>query len=469
MHKHDEAPPLNPWPFLAGDAVLLATAFLIASQAEAPLSGLPLIIIALCVGLGAMLAVIPFVLNHTRRQDVALAERQREIAALAQTTASSAEQISIAAAGLHSLSEHVARALKLGESLPHKMQDKINDFKAQLNEVAVTENEALSQEINTLRTSETERLETALTGVRKVVAELAALETATRKNLRELNDSLAKHSAETLKAANEASSAIMSARDTAEQSLATAQAKALAAFQAAAGSLLAARDGRPTQHTSGPTQPALDTGHSTPPVPAPNIPDTTSARHTQPGLQPTKAANPRTPAADTRPPTPAAHTTTPEPVPAGPAIATAEPPAGAATAPSLVPAKHPGKKPARKPADTSNELDLGIDFQTDQDFSQTSPEESAPALSADGLTRLIVTAYIGIGNRLHVRGEGAGLSWDRGVPLQFVSIGKWRWESSEASGPVKLKLYKNDAQECTSLGTLTLASGHQQEVTASFG
>ena len=85
-----------------------------------------------------------------------------------------------------------------------------------------------------------------------------------------------------------------------------------------------------------------------------------------------------------------------------------------------------------------------------------------------GATRLIATAYIGIGNRLFIRGEGPGLSWEKGVPLQFVSIGKWRWETPDATGPVSFKLYKNDSIECTALGKQNLDSGHQQELTASF-
>ncbi|HXA81121.1 MAG TPA: hypothetical protein VNV14_07610, partial [Opitutaceae bacterium] len=104
------------------------------------------------------------------------------------------------------------------------------------------------------------------------------------------------------------------------------------------------------------------------------------------------------------------------------------------------------------------------------EFSQASPEESVPvtAVSADGATRLLVTAYIGIGNKLFLRGDGPGLSWDEGVPLQFVSIGKWRWETADATKPVHAKLYKNDELVCASLGKFTLDPGQQAEVTAAF-
>jgi hypothetical protein len=93
-------------------------------------------------------------------------------------------------------------------------------------------------------------------------------------------------------------------------------------------------------------------------------------------------------------------------------------------------------------------------------------EESS--ISSDGFTRLLATAYIGIGNKLYVRGDGPGLSWEKGVPLQFVSIGKWRWETPDATAPVTVKLYKNDQQECAALGPVTLEPGRQLEVTADF-
>jgi hypothetical protein len=89
-------------------------------------------------------------------------------------------------------------------------------------------------------------------------------------------------------------------------------------------------------------------------------------------------------------------------------------------------------------------------------------------MTADGATRLLATAYIGIGNRLFIRGEGPGLTWEKGVPLQFVSIGKWRWETTEANAPIAFKLYKNDTVECTALGEQSITPGHLTEVTAAF-
>jgi len=109
-----------------------------------------------------------------------------------------------------------------------------------------------------------------------------------------------------------------------------------------------------------------------------------------------------------------------------------------------------------------------VETEANGEVQEKAEEPPAIQTAADGGTRLNVTAYIGIGNRLFIRGEGGGLSWDHGVPLQFVSIGKWRWEVANPDGPVRFKLYKNDDQECAELGTQTLEPGTEQEIKAAF-
>jgi len=137
------------------------------------------------------------------------------------------------------------------------------------------------------------------------------------------------------------------------------------------------------------------------------------------------------------------------------------------------PAPGPGhrKRGPRKPAPAAEEAPAPSPAEPGPEEPEPAPaagEIPEAAVSADGATRLVVTAYIGIGNRLFIRGDGPGLSWDKGVPLNFVSIGKWRWETNDAIGPVRFRLFKNDAVECTALGELSLEPGAQQEFTASF-
>lgn len=50
---------------------------------------------------------------------------------------------------------------------------------------------------------------------------------------------------------------------------------------------------------------------------------------------------------------------------------------------------------------------------------------------------------VGFGNHLFVRGQGAGLSWERGTPLTCVGPDTWRL-AVEASDRLKFKLLLND-------------------------
>lgn len=50
---------------------------------------------------------------------------------------------------------------------------------------------------------------------------------------------------------------------------------------------------------------------------------------------------------------------------------------------------------------------------------------------------------VGFGNQLFLRGQGAGLSWDRGIPLDCVDSQTWRW-TAPAKEPLTFKLLLND-------------------------
>jgi len=62
-------------------------------------------------------------------------------------------------------------------------------------------------------------------------------------------------------------------------------------------------------------------------------------------------------------------------------------------------------------------------------------------------TTLVATAFIGPSHKLYLRGEGPGLSWSKGVLMNFVEIGKWSWTTTEASGPIRVQVLKNDEEQ----------------------
>ncbi len=59
---------------------------------------------------------------------------------------------------------------------------------------------------------------------------------------------------------------------------------------------------------------------------------------------------------------------------------------------------------------------------------------------------VIAKCMVGIRNRIHARGEGGGLSWEDGIPMELTGIGEYRLELKNVKKPVTLKLMLNDQQ-----------------------
>jgi F0F1-type ATP synthase membrane subunit b/b' len=550
MTNPDSNPKLPLWIFLVFDALLIATAGFVAYSSKKPLSFEAALVISGCIAAGAVIIFIPIVSRFEQAKNETLDERQRSLEALARTLGSAAEQISIAASGLHEIADIAQKNLKHAEQLPHKLQEKIAEFQAQLKDANDTEKEELEKEVAELRASETERIETAATKVSKAVADFAKLEAATQQQLAAAHEALGKLSFG-------AAGAIGKAQAAAEQAFAQARTEAarglgetagqaaktieaaktaaladidakLAAFGAALVEKLARESMKSTAATPAPAatpasaeappaKPEADPAPAAASEPAQPPKRPRKRREESPAPDPLPTDSPvadapvadapvtdtpgpdvATPASEDAAPTPVAEEPPPVSLAQIPEVApiaphTAEPfpgnidlapeAAASASAPADTPVeapvatateapKAPRKRAPKKtePAPEATEADAKADLKLDLDDTPARPaaEMAERVLSSDGATRLLVTAYIGIGNRLFIRGAGPGLSWEKGVPLQFVSIGKWRWETNDASGAVEFKLYKNDDVECSALGAQKLDPGYQQEVTASF-
>jgi len=350
-----DTPPLAKWPFLLGDLVLLGTAGLIARSAIASGSSLPVGWIVACVGLAAIVGAVPFLADYARKQDEALDDRQRSLEGLAGTVSSAAEQISIAANGLHSL-------LGKGDS-PASDAGGNAELKKSLDQLG-------------------HRLEKAVSEIRQLLDQRAAeAPPAPKVDLQPLT-------------------------------------KAVAELGRLGDAL----------------QRQLEAGTKVAPPPEPKPAKAPAPEEPEPAAEAPSPAPKSAPRKRTPPPE--------QPKPAPAAAPKAAPP------PEPVAEKEPEAEAPSAPVDEP-------------------PPPAESARSSDGATRVLVTAYIGIGNRLFIRGDGPGLGRDKGVPLKFVSIGKWSWETSDANAPVKYRLFKNDTAESI-LGEQVVDPGQQQEVTATF-
>jgi hypothetical protein len=73
---------------------------------------------------------------------------------------------------------------------------------------------------------------------------------------------------------------------------------------------------------------------------------------------------------------------------------------------------------------------------------------SAPAVKAISPKALATTITakidVGFGNALYLRGEGPGLSWEKGVPMACVADDRWQAKLPETPRPVTVKFLVND-------------------------
>ena len=83
-------------------------------------------------------------------------------------------------------------------------------------------------------------------------------------------------------------------------------------------------------------------------------------------------------------------------------------------------------------------------------------------------TTVVANVMIGIGNKPYLRGEGPGLSWDEGVAMNFIEIGKWAWSPPRKNASLTVQLYRND-QEPDQGGKIEVRPGERLEINPDFG
>ena len=81
-----------------------------------------------------------------------------------------------------------------------------------------------------------------------------------------------------------------------------------------------------------------------------------------------------------------------------------------------------------------------------EDSTQVKPGPATVIPFAAGEQVALVEAKIdvGVGNALFIRGEGEGLSWEKGKPLTCIDAAKWVWSVPQAKDRTVFKLLLND-------------------------
>ncbi|HET7535333.1 MAG TPA: hypothetical protein VFJ90_02700, partial [Candidatus Didemnitutus sp.] len=347
------------------------------------------------------------------------------------------ESLARAAAQIKAVEEAVHKSARDAETLPYRMQEKLAEFNEALAEKENEEREALERELEELRATNSTQLKAVAEKISKATTDWAALEVATRKQLASAQDALAKLQSGAHETAGKLEEKLSSFVRQLDEKLAAANPPPAAT--PAKAPTKAPFNPEPETVASLETKQAIESFASAiASAPTPVVPETVAVA-TEPAATNGESAHPHGDAKPKKPRAP--RKPKPEDLLAAMSETYVEP-VTAQVAPEL---------PAHVEAENGH-----------------APENNGESsTSTDGATRLLATAYIGIGNKLFIRGDGPGLSWDHGIPMQFVSIGKWGWHTHDASGPVRIKLYKNDESAALS-GELTLDPGRHTEITALF-
>jgi molecular chaperone GrpE (heat shock protein) len=151
---------LPKWPFILGDTVLLALAgYICAQHGKLPLDGWQVLLVVLAAGLGAVLAVVPFVLEY--RACARLVESSGLVSTVAeiQNLEMIAAQINAATARWQVVQEHSANSVAAAREIAAKMSTEAGSFRDFLQKANDNEKATLRLEVEKLRRSEGEWLQ----------------------------------------------------------------------------------------------------------------------------------------------------------------------------------------------------------------------------------------------------------------------------------------------------------------------
>jgi len=161
-----------------------------------------------------------------------------------------------------------------------------------------------------------------------------------------------------------------------------------------------------------------------------------------------------------------------EPDPVKPEITQEEPVANAETAPVEVPehdietTDNELKLDLPDPEETIRKVDALLAGEKLPVKTKTEPVTNDQA-DKSTVTSVVANVMIGIGNKPFLRGDGPGLNWDEGVPMNFVEIGKWAWSPSRKNATLTVQVFRND-EDPDKGGKYEIKPGDKFEITPDF-
>ena len=153
---------LHKLPFFIGDAMLLGAAFFIYFQSKLPMGAWQIFFIVLCVAGGAMLGIMPFLLEYRLALKLAEANALADVVPQIQNVQGIAQQISSATNQWQSVQEQADKTAGLAKQLSERMSAEVKGFTEFMQRSNDSEKANLRLEVEKLRRMETDWLQVSV-------------------------------------------------------------------------------------------------------------------------------------------------------------------------------------------------------------------------------------------------------------------------------------------------------------------
>lgn len=178
------APKIAKWPFLAADALLLGTAVFIAINARAPLTASPIIMVSLCVLVGAVISVVPFVMDYQAGAKIAEYKNFSSSVQQIENVRNVANQISFATAQWQMVQEQAGKTITAARDISERMTKEAQAFSEFMLKANDAEKAHLRLEVEKLHRNEGEWMHTIVRVMDHVYALYLAGVKSGQENLR---------------------------------------------------------------------------------------------------------------------------------------------------------------------------------------------------------------------------------------------------------------------------------------------
>jgi molecular chaperone GrpE (heat shock protein) len=152
-------PKISKWPFFAGDAVLAICAVIFYHQSALPLTNYEILGCVVCVAIGALLAVLPFVLEYRAAVRLAEAEGLTSVVAQVQKVEQIAAQIGYATNQWQVVRESADKTADAAREISRGIADEVKSFGEFVQRSNEGEKAALRLEVEKLHRAEMEWLQ----------------------------------------------------------------------------------------------------------------------------------------------------------------------------------------------------------------------------------------------------------------------------------------------------------------------